>query len=190
MAKKLKPDSGRTVRAEIPPPAHPLPPIPSLSEQKGSAMKDTFETISATFTPAAFEKFFASSKEQMEKFSVSGFKSYEEFSKFSKENLDAAVAATTIAAKGYENLGKAWMTLMQESMEQGAQTAKALLGAKTLREAVDLQTDYAKTSFDKLVAEGTKMSEIGLKVANEALEPISARVNVAVEKLLKPAAAA
>jgi hypothetical protein len=29
---------------------------------------------------------------------------------------------------------------------------------------------------------------IGVKVANEALEPIQARVNVAVEKIFKPAA--
>ena len=74
-------------------------------------------------------------------------------------------------------------------MEASAQAAKALLAARTLREAVDVQTDFAKSSFDKLVAESTKLSEISVKVANEAAEPISARVNAAIEKILKPVAA-
>jgi phasin family protein len=74
-------------------------------------------------------------------------------------------------------------------METSAQAAKALMGAKTLREAVDLQTDLAKSNFDKFIAESTKLSEMSVKVANEAFEPINARVNVAVEKLLKPIAA-
>ena len=30
------------------------------------------------------------------------------------------------------------------------------------------------------------LSELGVKVANEALEPIQSRINVAVEKILKP----
>jgi hypothetical protein len=34
------------------------------------------------------------------------------------------------------------------------------------------------------------VSEASIKVANEALEPINARVNVAVEKMMKPAIAA
>jgi hypothetical protein len=54
---------------------------------------------------------------------------------------------------------------------------------------VDVQSDYARTSFDSLVNEGSKLSELGVKVANEALEPIQSRINVAVEKILKPAAA-
>ena len=74
-------------------------------------------------------------------------------------------------------------------MEHAASTAKALVGVKSLREAVDLQTDFAKGNFDKIVAESTKLSETAVKVANDAMEPITARVNVTVEKLFKPLAA-
>jgi phasin family protein len=54
--------------------------------------------------------------------------------------------------------------------------------AKTLCEAVDVQTDFAKTTFDKLVVEGMKVSEISVKVANEAALPINARLNAAIER--------
>jgi len=163
------------------------------SKQKGKAvMKDTveaFATSGAEFAQKGYDRLFGATKEQFEKAGANAFKSYEDFSKFSKENLDAYVVAATTVAKGAETVGKAWLNFTQETMEAGAQVAKSLLAAKTLREAVDVQTDFAKTTFDKLVAEGAKVSEISVKVANEAVEPINARVNAALEKLLKPVAA-
>jgi len=165
------------------------------AQPKGQIMKptkETYEDITAKTTEFAqkgYDQFLGTTREQIEKASVSAFKAYEEFAKFQKDNYEAYVAASTIFAKGAENVGKAWMSLSQEAMEAAAHTAKALLGAKTLREAVDLQSDFAKSNFDKLLAEGTKMSELTVKVANEAFAPLNARVNVAVEKLLKPVAA-
>jgi phasin family protein len=167
----------------------------SDDQPKGQIMKtakDTFEDVAAKNTDSVqkgYDQVLGATREQLEKASASAFKAYEEFSKFQKDNYDAYVAASSIFAKGAENVGKAWMSLTQEAMENAAQTAKALLGAKTLREAVDLQSDFAKANFDKLVAESTKLSELSVKVANEAFAPINARVNVAVEKMLKPVAA-
>lgn len=167
----------------------------SADALKGLTMKtskETFEDVTAKstdFVQKGYDQLLGATREQIEKASVSAFKAYEEFSKFQKDNYDAYVAASTIFAKGAENVGKTWMSLTQEALENAAQTAKALLGAKTLREAVDLQSDFAKSNFDKFVAEGTKLSELSVKVTNEAFAPINARVNVAVEKLLKPVAA-
>lgn len=147
-------------------------------EPKGSAMNtNSFET-------AGF-----AAREQIEKASQTAYKSFEEMSKLQKDNWEAVVAASQIWAKGAEVIGKAWMGLAQETLETAATTAKAMVGVKTLREAVDLQADFAKGNFDKFVAESTKMSETVVKVANDAMEPITARVNVSVEKIFKPLAA-
>jgi phasin family protein len=168
----------------------PMTTIPPKAKGK-PVMKDTAEAFTATAEAGQknFERMFGATKEQVEKASATAFKTYEDMSKFSKENMDAYVAAATTVAKGFESMGKAWVNFTQETMEAGAQVAKSLLAAKTLREAVDVQTDFAKTTFDKMVSESTKLSEISVKVANEAAEPISARVNAAIEKLLKPVAA-
>ena len=136
-----------------------------------------------------YEKIFGATRERVEKASQTAFKAVEDFQKLSKENIEAYVQASTIVAKGFEQVGKAWMAFSQEALEQSAAAAKALLGAKSVREAVDLQTEFAKTSFDKFVAESTKLSEQTVKTANEAFEPINARFTVAVEKLWKPLAA-
>ncbi|MBL8697724.1 MAG: phasin family protein [Alphaproteobacteria bacterium] len=137
----------------------------------------------------SFENVSATAREQLEKASQTAYKSYEELSKLQKDNWDAVVAASQIWVKGAESVSKAWVSFAQESMENAATTAKAMVGVKSLREAVDLQTDFAKGNFDKFVAESTKLSEAVVKVANDAMEPITARVNVTVEKLFKPIAA-
>lgn len=158
---------------------------------KGSTtMNEQFQQLTQMFSPKSFDQFVGQAKEHADKVQAQSSKALEDMAKFSKENLDAVVSASTVYAKGFETFGKAFYALSQETVEASAAVAKALLGAKTLKEAVDLQTDFAKTTFDKFVAEGTKLSEMSIKVANEALEPINARVNVAVEKLLKPANAA
>ncbi len=171
------------------PAAKPVP-APATGEQfvKGTfAMTDQFK---AFFDVKSYDKYFGDAKAQVEKASAQTMKAYEDAAKFNKENLDAFVVASTTYAKGVESVSKSWAAFAQETFEASANVAKAMLGAKTLKEAVDLQTDFAKTTFDKFVAEGTKVSEASIKVTNEALEPINARVNVAVEKMLKPALAA
>jgi phasin family protein len=169
-----RPGTGRKAAASAPP----APPFESLPPKGQPAMTSTsFDTVGTA------------AREQFEKAHQNAYKSFEEVSKLQKDNWDAFVAATQIWAKGAETIGKAWMGLAQEAIESTAATTKALVGVKSLREAVDLQTDLAKGNFDKFVAESTKISETMVKVANDAMEPIAARMNVNVEKMFKPAAA-
>jgi phasin family protein len=147
---------------------------------KGPAMNNTNNN---------FEAFSASARENVEKASQTAFRTYEELSKFQKDNWEAFVAASQIWVKGAETMGRAWMNFTQESVETAASAAKALVGAKTVREAMDMQSEWAKGNLDKFMAETTKLSETAIKVANEAVEPLTARINVAVEKMTKPMAA-
>lgn len=129
-----------------------------------------------------------STKENVEKASQAFFKGYDQLATLGKDNVDAVVKSGTIMAKGFEEMGRALMALTQANMEQAVAVAKASLTCTTLKQVVDLHSDYARTSFDKLMSEGNKLSELSIKVANEAVAPIQARVNVAVEKFAKPAA--
>jgi phasin family protein len=178
-------------KPSLPPVVQPVAaqPAPTVHPKaKGTPiMTDQFKQM---FDVKSYDQFFGTAKAQVEKASAQTMKAYEDAAKFNKENLDAYVAASTVYAKGVESVAKTWAAFAQETFEASANVAKAVLGAKTLKEAVEIQADFAKTTFDKFVAEGTKVSEASIKVANEALEPINARVNVAVEKMMKPAIAA
>lgn len=149
---------------------------PAASEPAAPAAKDVVQAVAYT-------------KEKVEKMSKQVFATFEDVVGFQKENVEAFVASSTILTKGFEALSKEIAAFTQAQYEQSVATTKALFAVKSVKELVDLQTEFAKSSFDAIVAEATKVSEAGIKVANEAAEPITARVNATVEKLSKLKAA-
>ena len=157
-----------------------------------AANKETMETVMKAGTQAAtkgYEQAIAIAQEQVEKASESLFKRYDEVASFGKENVDAYVLSGTLIAKGVESMGKELMSMAQSAVETNVATTKALFGAKTVREVIDLQTEFSRSAFDNFVAESAKLTEMSMNLANDAIEPIQARMNVTVEKLLKPVAA-
>lgn len=164
-------------------------PAPPKPEAKKAAPK-AVPAATKIETPAKpVDQAIAQTKEKVEKMSKQVFATFEDVVGFQKENVEAFVASSTILTKGFEVLSKEIAAFTQAQYEQSVATTKALFAVKSVKELVDLQTEFAKSSFDALVAEATKVSETGIKVANEAAEPITARVNAAVEKLSKLKAA-
>ncbi|MBM3535111.1 MAG: phasin family protein [Alphaproteobacteria bacterium] len=179
------------------PSGRPRPPkgVKPVNAKTTKTAKDAFEaaeTVVKAGTDAAkasYEQALQMTKEQVEKASQNFFKGYGEFASLGKENLEAFVQSSTIAVKAAEIFGKEWMGIAQTAVEQNVAAFQSLVAAKTLKEVVDLQNSWAKKAFDTAVVEGTRLSEMSVKTANDAFEPIKARVNVSVEKLFKPVAA-
>ncbi len=170
-------------------------PSASVEEQDGihlhTQQQDTVMDATTTMQTAqqTYDKLLGTGREQVEKANQAMMKSAEEMQKLSKENLEACLQASTIIAKGMQDLGREWTTYLQESMERSAAATRALMAARTVQEVVSLQSDWVKSSLDKLVAEATRLSEQTVKVTSDAMEPISARLSVAAEKLKLPLAA-
>ncbi len=158
-------------------------------------MSDKFAAASKTIEDAVatakqnLEGLVKAQQEQVEKASAQILKSYDELSALTKGNVDAVVKSGTIVAKGAEEAGKQVAAFTQTSLEKGVSTGKALFAVKTIQELIELQNAYTKASFDAFVAESAKLQELSVKIANEALAPLSERVNLAVETLSKPVAA-
>ncbi|MEO1192492.1 MAG: phasin family protein [Pseudomonadota bacterium] len=157
-----------------------------------SAGKQNFEQAMKVGTEAAqkgYEQYVSFAKDNSEKFSQQMFKSYGQMSDLQKENAEAVMQSGTILVKGFENVSKELMTLAQASLEANMKAAQALMGVKTIKEAMDLQSSLTKTHMDKVMADGTKVAEMSMKVTNEAFQPLQTRVNSTIETLAKSAAA-
>lgn len=126
-------------------------------------------------------------KARLEKFGPGMFKGLEDASQAGKDNVEAIVKSSQILAKAAEELNKAISTFAQSSMELNVQAGQALLGVKSLQDLVEVQQELARSSFDHFVTGSSKISDMAMKVANEALEPIQSRVSVTMEKLGKAA---
>lgn len=140
-------------------------------------------------TVKQFEQSAAAAKEQFEKATTQLLKSYEDLQTAGKANVEALVESSSIAAKGAEDLSREVVAYSQSALDKTITTSKALLTAKSLQEVVELQNSFLKSSFDSLVAEASRIQELSVKVTNEALAPLNARVNATVETLSKPLAA-
>jgi len=161
-------------------------PFESAFEASKKAIEDAFATAQKTME-SNYESVLAAVKEQSEKANTFAFKGYDDFAAYSQANIEAILKSGQTIASSFEGFGKAYYGLAQEALETAMATAKDMAAAKNPQEIVELQSSYTQKSFDKFVVETQKMSEMSTKVANEALEPIQARVTATVEKVSKAA---
>ena len=66
-------------------------------------------------------------------------------------------------------------------------TFKALGTVKSVKEAIDLQSNFARTAFEKVIAETNKIADASMKLTEQTLAPLTARVTTAVETFGKTA---
>ena len=163
----------------------------AASETPASETKDaTMETIQSItektkslftngFSGSTTTDFTEQAKGAMEK----SAKMAEDFVAFGKGNMEALVESSKIAAKNVEALGQEAADYAKTSFESATEAAKTLAAAKSPTEFMKLQSDYARTAFDTMIAEGSRSTERMLKMFGEFAQPISNRVAVATDKM-------
>jgi phasin family protein len=153
---------------------------------------ETTKTIETTVTnmkegiakaTAGFEATQTKMKEGVEK----AMKTAEEFVAFSQGNLEAVMKSSQIWATGVQDLSKHLAAAAQASLDESMSAFKALSSVKSLKDAFELQSSFARAALEKSLAESGKLTDASFKLTEQALAPITARVSVAVEKFAKAA---
>lgn len=141
-------------------------------------MKET-----AAAATAGFEATQVKMKEGVEK----AMKTAEELVAFSQGNVEAIVKSSQIWATGMQDLSKHFAAAAKASMDESMAAFKALTTVKSLKDAFELQSSFARSTMEKSLAESGKLTDASFKLTEQALAPITARVSVAVEKFSKAA---
>lgn len=131
-------------------------------------------------------------KEQMDKFfnfegmdafkNMDAFKSYEDIMAFSKENVDAFVKSSSIAAKGVQDVTTLVSEIAKANLEGNVEASKKIFECKSPQEVAALQQELVKTGYDKFVADASRIQEASTKIAEEATKPLKERFEAGVEK--------
>ncbi len=108
-------------------------------------------------------------------------KTTEQFVQFSQGNVEAMVKSSQIMASGFQEMTKLMASHAQASLDHTMSTFRAMTGVKSIKEVMDIQSAFARDAMEKAMAESGRLTEHSMKLAEQALAPISARVNVAVE---------
>jgi phasin family protein len=114
-------------------------------------------------------------------------KTTEDFVAFSQANLEAFVKSGQIWSAGVQELTKQIASSAKASFDESVSTFKAMSTAKSVKEAIDLQSTFAKAALEKAMAESNKLTDASIRLTEQTLAPITARVTVAVETFGKAA---
>ena len=113
-------------------------------------------------------------------------KTTEELVAFGQGNVEALLKSSQIWAAGVQDLGKHVAATAQATMDETMATVKAMSAVKSLKEAMDLQSSFAKTAMEKMLAETGKITDASMKLAEQTMAPLTERVTVATEKFARP----
>ena len=165
--------------------ATPVVETPALPAPAATGIDDTVSTIKegVAKATAGFEATQAKMKEGVEK----AMKTTEELVAFSQGNIEALVKSSQIWATGVQDLSKTFAAAAKASLDESMAAFKALTSAKSLKDAFELQSSFARSALEKSLAESGKLTDASMKLTEQALAPITARVTVAVEKFSKAA---
>ncbi|HNR77327.1 MAG TPA: phasin family protein [Parvularculaceae bacterium] len=130
---------------------------------------DTFESV-MSFGPENF-------KDSYEKFA----KGLNSLADFHKGSVEAFMASAGVFAKGFEKAASTQVGFAKEQFEEGVATAKAAFASKSVQEAIELQNEFARTSFEKNLGHASSLAEHWTSVAKDATDPLTKRYGEFVE---------
>ncbi len=116
-------------------------------------------------------------------------KNYDHLVGYGKDTVEAYMKAANVAGKGAETLHNEIYAYSKQSIEDTIAATKALMGTKSIHEAFELQTDFAKTAFDAYVSQLTRLSELFVSTTKDTMAPIQGRVQAWVETVQSTRAA-
>src|SRR5262245_38856209 len=98
-------------------------------------------------------------------------KNIDDMQQFGKENMDATMKSLGAFSKSAQAIAVELADYSKKVFEQGTAATEKLIGAKSLEKAIEVQSDYVKSSYEGFVAEATKLGELYADLAKEAYKP-------------------
>jgi hypothetical protein len=91
--------------------------------------------------------------------------------KLGKDNMDATLKSFGAVSKSVQAIAVEMADYSKKSFEQGTAAIEKLFSAKTIEKAIEVQSDFVKSSYEGFVAEATKLSELYADLAKESYKP-------------------
>lgn len=107
----------------------------------------------------------------------------EDFQRASKDGFDASVRSLGEWNKGFQAIAATVADYSKKSFEDGTRTFEQFVGVKSVEQAWEIQSQYAKKAFDAYVAHAAKLSEMYADLARNAFRPVQQATANAARKV-------
>lgn len=95
----------------------------------------------------------------------------EQMQKMGKDSMDSMMSSLGAWTKNAQVIAAEITDYSKKSIEDSAAAWERLLGAKSLEKAMEIQSDFLKSSYEDFVAEATKLGELYADFAKDAYKP-------------------
>ena len=157
---------------------------PAAAKQRISDMtnKNMFAGFDSVPSFAPFQSLFAEANERGQEAVKRSQKVAEELADLARANVEALVESGRVAVEGARSIGQDVVATSRDGVEQAADAIRSFAEAKSPTEYLQLQGEFARQSFDRAVAESSKLTESLVKLAGEAFQPLSSRATANAER--------
>ena len=95
-----------------------------------------------------------------------------EYEKVAETGFEAASRSFGEANRGFQALAAEMMNYSKATFDDAVRTWEQLIGVKSLEQAIQIQSDYAKRVYDNHMAEFSKLGEMCMSMVRDASKPV------------------
>ena len=100
-----------------------------------------------------------------------------------REAIETGTHAARIYGEGLQGMAQHAVEISRAQFEEGMAHLRSLSGVRSLTDLFHLQADFARKTASRALEETSAFAENYMKVTNDALAPVTARVREAAEKV-------
>jgi hypothetical protein len=94
----------------------------------------------------------------------------------SKEGFEAALRSYGELNKGFQAITANMTDYSKRAFEDATRAFEQLAGSKSVEQAIQIQSQYAKKAYDTWLTEASKLSEMYVGLARDAYRPVEQAV--------------
>ena len=99
-------------------------------------------------------------------------KGFEDIQRLSQTGLDATMKSFGEWNRGWQAIAAEMTDYTKRSFEEGSATWEKLAGARSIEQAVEIQTDFARRSYEEYMSQMSKIGSMYADIAREAYKPV------------------
>jgi hypothetical protein len=102
-------------------------------------------------------------------------KNFENVQKLGQSNMDSTMRMFGDWSRNWQAIAAEMGDYAKRSFQEGSATLEKLMASKSVEQAVELQTSYAKRAYDDYMQLMTKIGGMYTSMAKEAYNPVEKR---------------